>query len=114
MTNLQNYLGARAHFVIISEDKTDFIHAHPVSKNHDDSSSSSRAVKTIKTKAARTIRTSSPSEVSAHTAFPRGGLYKIWAQFQRGGRIIIVFFIVNVAEDKIDADLQIYLLDDLR
>lgn len=27
-------------------------------------------------------------EVSAHTAFPRAGLYKLWAQFQRGGKAI--------------------------
>jgi plastocyanin len=40
----------------------------------------------------------SQSEVSAHTAFPRAGLYKLWAQFQRGGKVINVPFIVRVPE----------------
>jgi len=41
----------------------------------------------------------SASEVSAHTAFPRSGLYKIWAQFQRGGKVITVPFVVNAKEE---------------
>ena len=41
----------------------------------------------------------SASEVSAHTAFPRAGLYKLWAQFQRGGKVINVPFIVRVPEN---------------
>ena len=41
----------------------------------------------------------SSSEVSAHTAFPRAGLYKLWAQFQRGGKVINVPFIVRVPEN---------------
>ncbi|MEJ7698895.1 MAG: hypothetical protein WKF71_04510 [Pyrinomonadaceae bacterium] len=31
-TDLQNYLGEIAHFVIISEDMKDFVHAHPMAK----------------------------------------------------------------------------------
>jgi hypothetical protein len=37
----------------------------------------------------------SASEVAAHTAFPRAGLYKVWAQFQRGGKVVTVPFVVN-------------------
>lgn len=40
----------------------------------------------------------SASEVSAHTAFPRSGLYRVWAQFQRGGRVITVPFTVRAGE----------------
>ena len=103
-TDLQNYLGELAHFVIISEDLKDFVHAHPMAKGesmdsmskdeakpddhgadgHDDSTAEGEKAKT------------SVSEVSAHTAFPRSGLYKLWAQFQRGGKVISVPFIVNV------------------
>jgi len=109
-TDLQNYLGELAHFVIISEDMKDFVHAHPMSKaehdqmsgmkmdegasdNHSETGGShSHSVLEAKTTKA------SPSEVSAHTAFPRAGLYKLWAQFQRGGKVIAVPFIVNVPE----------------
>lgn len=103
-TNLQKYLGELAHFVLISEDMKDFVHAHPMSKGepmgdmkmngadnhaegtHDHSTTESTTVQP------------SRSEVSAHTAFPRAGLYKVWAQFQRNNKVITVPFIVNVKE----------------
>ena len=40
----------------------------------------------------------SSSEVLAHTAFSRPGLYKLWAQFQRNGKVIVVPFVVRVPE----------------
>jgi hypothetical protein len=98
-TDLQNYLGELAHFVIISEDMKDFVHAHPMSKgehdsmknsgkNHHNADGHTHGDET-KTKAG------SQSEVAAHTAFPRSGKYKIWAQFQRNNQIITVPFVVN-------------------
>ncbi len=100
VTDLQNYLGALAHFVIISQDMKDFVHAHPMSKGdsmegmqmdeskpHSHDKTTGDAIKT------------SASEISAHTAFPRAGLYKLWAQFQRNGKVITVPFIVNVPEN---------------
>ncbi len=35
--------------------------------------------------------------VMGHTEFPTGGLYKLWGQFQRNGKVITVPFVVNVA-----------------
>ena len=104
-TDLQNYLGELAHFVIISEDLADFVHAHPMAKgekmdemkmdgdkkekghNADGHSHGADLKEAYKPRA---------YEVSAHTAFPRAGLYKLWAQFQRAGKVISVPFIVNV------------------
>jgi hypothetical protein len=34
--------------------------------------------------------------VEFRTWFPRTGLYKAWAQFQRGGRVLTVPFVVEV------------------
>jgi hypothetical protein len=48
----------------------------------------------------------SASQVSAHTTFPRTGLYKVWAQFQRGGQIITVPFVVRVADDEALTNLK--------
>lgn len=102
-TDLQNYLGELAHFVIISEDMQDFVHAHPMSKSEHE------AMKMPQMKTGdhnadghkhddkkNATKTGSVSEVAAHTAFPRAGLYKIWAQFQRNNQIITVPFAVNV------------------
>jgi len=103
-TDLQNYLGELAHFVIVSEDMKDFVHAHPMSKGeHDKSGKMNMDGKTDdhdadghKHSTMEGVTTKpSQSEVAAHTAFPRSGLYKVWAQFQRGGQIITVPFTVN-------------------
>ena len=111
-TDLQPYLGALAHFVIINEDGTDFLHAHPMSKeemttessaahggkDHDAKPHAHNATKIRAREAKEGAR--SPSEVAAHTTFPRGGIYKVWAQFQRGGRVITVPYVVRVAENQ--------------
>lgn len=39
--------------------------------------------------------------VRAHTEFPTGGLYKLWAQFQRGGKVFTVPFVLNVAQAEV-------------
>ncbi|QQS33546.1 MAG: cupredoxin domain-containing protein [Acidobacteriota bacterium] len=104
-TDLQNYLGELAHFVIISEDLVDFVHAHPMAKGEKmDRMNMAGDMKEEDHNAdghshgADSKEANRPSayEVSAHTAFPRPGLYKLWAQFQRGGKVISVPFVVNV------------------
>jgi hypothetical protein len=106
-TDLQNYLGELAHFVIISEDMKDFVHAHPMSKGEHDKSGKVNADEKAHDHNADGHKHStteganvkpSQSEVAAHTAFPRSGKYKVWAQFQRGGQVITVPFVVNVGE----------------
>lgn len=108
-TDLQNYLGELAHFVIISEDLVDFVHAHPMAKGEkmDGMKMDGDAKKKDHnadghSHGADSKETNKPSayEVSAHTAFPRAGLYKLWAQFQRGGKVISIPFIVNVPAGK--------------
>lgn len=44
----------------------------------------------------------SSSEVSAHTTFPRAGLYKVWAQFQRAGHVITVPFVVRTVQPEVE------------
>lgn len=104
-TDLQNYLGELAHFVIISEDLKDFVHAHPMAKGEKmdgmkmdgeksaDHADSGHEHSTLE----GTVTKPSASEVSAHTTFPRTGIYRLWAQFQRGGKVITVPFTVKVA-----------------
>ena len=110
VTDLQPYLGALAHFVIISEDGQEFLHAHPMEKtemsaehggmNHDATPHSHpTGAKTNDTKA-------SASEVSAHTTFPKAGLYKVWAQFQRNDRVITVPYTVRVGVGEMVASNQ--------
>ena len=84
VTDLQKYLGELAHFVVISQDLKEFVHAHPMSPDsahsHDE--------------------TATEATVSAHLSFPKAGLYKIFAQFQRNGKVITVPFVVDIKGDK--------------
>lgn len=112
-TDLQPYLGSLAHFVIISEDTTDFLHAHPMTKEEMSEAGGAHGGMDQEAKPhahdAAEMRDeakqgTSPSEVAAHTTFPRAGLYKIWAQFQRGGRVITVPYVVRVTAGENAAD----------
>ncbi len=119
VTDLQKYLGEYAHFVIINEGLNDFLHAHPMTKeehgaghgsadqgahsDHGDHDSTAIAhqdrpgAKPHSHAAKEVSANTSPSEVAAHTTFPKAGLYKVWAQFQRADKVITVPFVLNVA-----------------
>jgi len=102
VTDLERYLGAPAHVVIISGDTNNYLHVHPTEKgkvNHDTMAGTKGMEGMDHSKAAQANGEKSPisSEISAHTKFPRRGLYKVWAQFQRGGRVITVPFVLSVA-----------------
>ncbi|MEO6051660.1 MAG: cupredoxin domain-containing protein [Pyrinomonadaceae bacterium] len=111
-TDLQNYLGELAHFVIISQDLKEFVHAHPMSKaehadgGHDMNNLGATDKQVDESKphshddknAGKGSTVQSPSEISAHTTFPKSGLFKIFAQFQRAGKVITVPFIVDIKE----------------
>lgn len=118
VTNLQNYLGELAHFVIISRDLKNFVHAHPMSKQEHSAQNGAANNSTANNSTANknaahnadghqhsantNTNTNSVSEVvntvSAHVNFPTAGLYKIWAQFQRDGKVINVPFVVDVKQ----------------
>lgn len=90
VTDLQKYLGELAHFVIISQDLQEFVHAHPMSGGHDHGD---------KMENMETAPT-----VMAHVSFPKAGLYKVFAQFQRNDKVITVPFVVEVKGDKTTAE----------
>ncbi len=112
VTDLEKYLGEYAHFVIISQDLSKFVHAHPMSKaehagtGNDMKNMGSMDQKVDESKphshddknAGKGSTMQSPSEVSAHTTFPKSGLFKIFAQFKRAGKVITVPFVVNIKE----------------
>lgn len=112
VTDLEKYLGEYAHFVIISQDLSQFVHAHPMSKadhadgGHDMNNMGATNQKVDESEphshedknADKGSTMQSPSEVSAHTTFPKNGLFKIFAQFQRAGKVITVPFVVHIKE----------------
>ena len=71
VTDLEPYLGAPAHMLIVRADLTDAVHAHP-----------------------EELTTGGPT-VSFHPLVPAPGDYKVWVQFQRAGKVITVPFAVR-------------------
>jgi len=76
VTDLEPFLGAMGHLVMISQDRASFVHSHPLE--------------------ARQVI--GPS-VEFNVRFDRTGLYKAWGQFQRHGRVNTVPFVLRVFTD---------------
>ena len=81
IADLQPYLGAWGHTLILSEDASDYIHSHPT--------------EIIPDNADRTKIHGGP-DVSFDAFFPRPGRYRVWSQFERHGKLTTVVFTINV------------------
>jgi hypothetical protein len=77
--DLERYLGAFAHALIVNEELTEYIHAHPE-----------------ETLEGTEVTSGGGPDVVFHTLFPKGGRYKAWVQFQRGGKLSTVSFTFKV------------------
>lgn len=75
VTDLEQYLGAWGHMLVLSADFADAVHVHP----------------------APDTKSGGP-EVRFDARFPRPGDYRIWMQFQRKGQVTTVAFTVRAEE----------------
>lgn len=101
--DLENYLGAKAHFVVISQDLQEFVHAHPMSTDNVKDAEHSHQMDGMQMSEDKPHSHNEKlngsvnrSIVSAHVTFPKPGLYKIFAQFQRAGKVVTVPFTVDI------------------
>jgi hypothetical protein len=72
VTDLQPYLGAMGHLVLISADGKEYVHVHPHEKGP------------------------APEKVEFDAHFRKPGVYKGWGQFQRAGKVHHVPFVLRV------------------
>ena len=86
VSDLEPYLGAWAHIMIVSEDRRNFIHAHPV----EDVISSDPWQHT------HVAPGPSPFTVSTVTGFRSPGIYRLWVQFQRQAKVITIPYTIKV------------------
>ena len=75
IVDLEPYLGAIGHVVVLSEDGSRYVHVHA----EDGQGAGPQAV--------------------FEANFPSKGIYKIWAQFQREGRVFTVSYVVDVPRE---------------
>ncbi|HSZ56360.1 MAG TPA: DUF2231 domain-containing protein [Tepidisphaeraceae bacterium] len=94
LTDIEPYLGAMGHCVIISQDTNTYLHCHPEQLF------------------TPTKDTRGGPFVAFHTMFPAPGRYKIWAQFQRKGKILIAGFVIDVQSPLLPPKLINFILDD--
>lgn len=96
VTDLQNYLGEKAHFVIIRKGLARFVHAHPMSAENMANMNSNHNMKNMEMNKMEMPDDGKSSKVTAMTNFPNRGIYKIFAQFKRKDKVITVPFVFNV------------------
>ncbi|WP_028562876.1 hypothetical protein [Paenibacillus pinihumi] len=72
ITDMQPYLGAAGHVVILSEDGEKYLHVHPLEEH------------------------SAGPVAEFKTVFPKSGLYKLWGQFRHKGELLTVPFVMNI------------------
>jgi hypothetical protein len=71
VNSLENYLGAKAHMVVISLDDKEYLHVHPDVQG---------------------------GKFDLNTTFKKPGIYRGWIQFQSDGKVHTVDFVMNVAQ----------------
>ncbi|MEE9215282.1 MAG: heavy metal-binding domain-containing protein [Thermodesulfobacteriota bacterium] len=86
VNNLDNYLGALAHMVILSEDVEEYLHVHPMES-----------------------KTTGP-DIFLHTNFPKESKYKVFMQFNHNGEIHTINFRSNRQKLVVFIDLILHLL----
>ncbi|MFF2483719.1 hypothetical protein [Paenibacillus sp. NPDC058071] len=72
ISNLEQYLGAVGHVVVLSNDAEKYLHVHPVEEK------------------------ATGPKAEFMTSFPKSGMYKIWGQFQHQGKVFTVPFVVDI------------------
>ncbi|XVJ65056.1 MAG: hypothetical protein HEQ40_02345 [Lacibacter sp.] len=75
VTTLEDYLGAKAHMVVVSLADKKYLHVHPSVEG---------------------------GKFDLHTTFEKPGVYRGWIQFQSKGKVYTSDFVMNVAEGNAD------------
>lgn len=86
VTDLQPYLGAMGHSVILKEGTLDFIHTHAVEAGMGGMEHGSAVGSASKT----------GPNIEFTTTFPESGVYKIFTQFQHQGKVQTADYVINV------------------
>ena len=81
IADLEPYLGALGHLIIIHADGQTVVHSHPA---EDEAG----------------LATSKRGSVTFNARFPKPGIYKAWGQFQRAGKVVTIPFVVNIGGTK--------------
>jgi hypothetical protein len=100
INNLEPYLGALGHAVILSSDTKIYLHTHPMEGEMEGMDHGAMNHKPAGGDTAKGEKHAAPKsggpDVMFHTNFPEAGLYKAWGQFQHKGKIVAASFVLKV------------------
>jgi len=94
VNDLEPYLGAMAHGVLISQDSSVYLHCHPELPMSPEPSARGGP------------------DVPFAAFFPRAGLYKLWVELKRQGRVERVSWVVEVKRPFLPARVMRFLLEE--
>jgi len=98
ITDLQTYLGAFGHTLIMSEDMVDYVHSHPLdilAKSDDDSTTPQFVIPP----GADLEKLRGGPDVTFEGLMPKPGRYRAWTQFRRKEKIYTFAFTFNVGSE---------------
>jgi rRNA maturation protein Nop10 len=98
VTDLQTYLGAFGHTLIMSEDMTDYVHSHPLDILAMPDDDGGPPVFLIPPGADLEKLRGGP-DVTFEGLIPKPGLYRAWTQFRRGDKIHTFAFTFNAVAE---------------
>jgi hypothetical protein len=96
VSDLQTYLGAFGHTLIMSEDMVDYVHSHPLdilAKDNDDAG----VPQFVIPPGADLEKLRGGPDVTFEGLMPKPGRYRAWTQFRRNDKIRTFAFTFNVA-----------------
>ncbi|HEX2443400.1 MAG TPA: hypothetical protein VHJ77_05600 [Vicinamibacterales bacterium] len=91
VTDLEPFLGAPGHLLVMSADLADAIHSHPDTQTG-----------TLPPGGAPSPQPLVPSRIIFQVRFPRPTHYRMWLQVQRRGVVVTVPFTVSVSEPGVE------------
>jgi hypothetical protein len=95
VTDLQTYLGAFGHTLIMSEDMGDYVHSHPLDISTVSDESGPKAFMLPAGVDPDTLR--GGPEVTFEGLMPKAGRYRAWTQFRRNNKLYTFATTFNVA-----------------
>jgi hypothetical protein len=97
VTDLQTYLGAFGHTLIMTEDMVDYVHSHPIDTSVSDDSGPRQFMipAGIDPESLR-----GGPEVTFEGLMPKPGLYRAWTQFRRNNKLYTFATTFSVAESQ--------------
>ena len=99
VTDLQTYLAAFGHTLIMSEDMVDYVHSHPIDTlgpNPDDGTPPQFLIPPDAEQATLEALRGGP-DVTFEGLMPKPGNYRAWTQFRRNGKVHTFAFTFHVA-----------------